>query len=137
MDPPNDRKNVTPEVATPRSRYSEVLCTMIVRICMHRPRPTPKTSRSAESTQNDVVGPSRDSRKRPMAISAEPEIGKILYLPVLPTIVPAAVEATHRPTTIGSVRRPDDVALTPRTYCREVGRNVIAPTMAKPTTRAM
>src|SRR3954451_19533293 len=116
-DPPNDRKNVTPDVATPRSRYSEVLCTMIVRICMHRPSPTPKTKRYRDRSQNDVVGFSRDSSTRPMAISAEPETGKILYLPVLPTIVPAAVEATNRPTTIGSVRRPDEVALTPRTYC--------------------
>jgi hypothetical protein len=91
---------------------------MIVRICMHSPRPTPNTTRSAEKTQNDVVGPSRDSRNRPTAISAEPEIGKILYLPVRPTIVPAAVDATNSPTTIGSVRRPEEVALTPRTYCR-------------------
>ena len=85
---------------------------------MHRPRPTPKTTRSKESTQNDVVGSSRDSSRRPTTISAEPDTGKILYLPVRPTIVPAVVEATNRPTTIGSVRRPDEVALTPRTYCR-------------------
>src|SRR3954464_5823384 len=124
-DPPSDRKNVTPDVATPRSRYSEVLCTMIVRICMHRPRPTPKTTRSRERTQNDVVGFSRDSRRWPTTISAEPETGKILYLPVLPTIVPEAGDATNRPTTIGSVRRPDDVALTPRTYRLYVGGNLL------------
>ncbi len=38
------------------------------------------------------------------------------------------------PTTIGSVRRPDVVAETPLTYCMKVGRNVIAPSIANPTT---
>ena len=43
---------------------------------------------------------------------------------------------TSRPTTIGSVRTPDAVADTPCTYCRYVGRNVIAPSMANPTMKA-
>ena len=54
-----------------------------------------------------------------------------------PTTVPAEIDATRRPATIGSVRSPDDVAETPLTYCRYVGRKVIAPSIAKPTTIAM
>src|SRR5690242_16851716 len=51
-------------------------------------------------------------------------------------MVPAAVDATNSPTTIGRVRNPEDVALTPRTYCKYVGKKVIAPSIANPTTRA-
>lgn len=49
---------------------------------------------------------------------SEPATGNILYSPVLPTITPAISEVTSRPTTIGSVRSPELVALTPFTYCR-------------------
>ena len=34
---------------------------------------------------------------------------------------------------MGSVRRPDSVAETPSTNCMNVGRNVSAPSIAKPT----
>src|SRR3954462_14375807 len=40
------------------------------------------------------------------------------------------------PRTIGSVCSPDSVADDPLTYCREVGRNVIDPSIAKPTMNA-
>ena len=43
---------------------------------------------------------------------------------------------TNRPMTIGRVRTPDAVADTPFTYCRYVGRNVIAPSIANPTMNA-
>src|SRR3954469_15059305 len=48
-------------------------------------------------------------------------------------MVPAPTEATIRPATIGSIRTPDIVALTPSQYCRKVGRNVIVPSRANPT----
>ena len=41
---------------------------------------------------------------------------------------------TNNPSTIGNVRRPDVVAETPSTNCMNVGRNVNAPNIAKPTT---
>ena len=41
-----------------------------------------------------------------------------------------------RPITIGSICSPDSVAVEPRTYCRYVGRNVIAPSIANPTMNA-
>ena len=41
---------------------------------------------------------------------------------------------TSRPSTIGNVRKPDSVAETPSTNCMNVGRNVNAPSIAKPTT---
>ena len=49
------------------------------------------------------------------------------------TTLPALTDATISPSTIGSVRSPDTVALTPWQYCRYVGRNVMQPSSAKPT----
>ena len=46
------------------------------------------------------------------------------------------IDVISSPATIGKVRRPEAVADTPLTYWRCVGRNVIAPSMAKPTTNA-
>ena len=43
---------------------------------------------------------------------------------------------TSNPATSGSVCNPDSVAETPFTYCRYVGRKVIAPSIAKPTMNA-
>src|SRR3954464_8566861 len=119
----SERSPQRSEERDPRRGHAEVA---VLRGALHDDREDlhaqaeahPEDHEVRERTQNDVVGFSRDSSRRPTAIRAEPETGKILYLPVLPTIVPAAVEATNRPTTIGSVRRPDEVALTPRTYCR-------------------
>src|SRR6478609_2452985 len=45
------KKNVTPEVPTPRSLYATVLCTTIVRTCMLIPIPTPSTSIAMASRQ--------------------------------------------------------------------------------------
>ena len=41
-----------------------------------------------------------------------------------------------RPATSGSIRTPELVADTPSTNCKNVGRNVIDPSIAKPTTNA-
>src|SRR5947209_2096601 len=49
-------------------------------------------------------------------------------------MLPLPVEVTNMPTTIGRVRRPEVVAETPLTYCMNVGRKVIAPNIANPTT---
>ncbi len=39
------RKNVTPEVATPRSAKFDVFCTMSTSTCMHSPMPAPRMNR--------------------------------------------------------------------------------------------
>src|SRR3954468_21329377 len=44
------------------------------------------------------------------------------------------MDIASNPTTIGRVCRPDVVADTPSTNCMNVGRNVSAPSIAKPTT---
>ena len=49
------------------------------------------------------------------------------------TTLPALTDATISPSTIGSVRSPDTVALTPWQYCRYVGRKVMQPSSANPT----
>ena len=74
-----------------------------------------------------------DSSTNATAITAVPTTGKILYRPVRPTMTPLLIEVSSRPATIGSVRRPDTVADTPSTNCMNVGRNVSAPSIAKPT----
>ena len=71
----------------------------------------------------------------PTAMIAVPTTGKILYRPVRPTSTPLPIEVISRPATIGRVRRPDTVAETPSTNCMKVGRNVSAPSIAKPTTK--
>src|ERR1700741_2846067 len=44
------RKNVTPEVATPRSSKFDVFCTMRTSTCIDNPIPAPKTIRYADCT---------------------------------------------------------------------------------------
>ncbi len=56
-----------------------------------------------------------------------------MYLPVRPTMLPLPIDVMSIPATIGRVRRPDVVAETPSTNCMKVGRNVSAPSIAKPT----
>ena len=41
---PMERKNVTPEVAAPRSRYCTAFCTTMVSTCITMPRPNPSTN---------------------------------------------------------------------------------------------
>ncbi len=88
------------------------------------------------ATSADVCSFKRDIKNRPTAMISVPATGKILYRPVLPTIVPAAIDVINRPATRGSIRTPELVADTPLTYCKNVGKNVIDPSIAKPTTNA-
>jgi len=71
----------------------------------------------------------------PSAITTPPTIGNGLYFPVRLTVFPARIEVTSSPITIGNVRSPEVVASTPWTYCKNVGRKVIEPSIAKPTTK--
>ena len=48
-------------------------------------------------------------------------------------MLPLPIEVMSIPATIGKVRRPEVVAETPSTNCMNVGRNVSAPSIAKPT----
>ena len=77
------------------------------------------------------VHPRQQTSRR--AITAVPTIGKILYRPVRLDDVPLPMEVNSRPATIGSIRRPDTVAETPSTNCMNVGRKVMAPSIANPT----
>ena len=43
-EPPMERKNVAPEVATPSSLCGTPFCTMITSTCITPPRPMPRTS---------------------------------------------------------------------------------------------
>ncbi|PQM48415.1 hypothetical protein C1Y40_01380 [Mycobacterium talmoniae] len=111
------RKNVTPEVATPKSSKLEVFCTISTSTCMDNPMPAPSTSRYTDCSSAGVAASIRDISTKASAIRAVPATGKILYRPVRPTTVPLPVEVISMPTTIGSVRRPEVVAETPLTYC--------------------
>ena len=72
------RKKVTPDVATPRSRYSTVFCTMIVSTCIDSPMPTPSTSIATDVSRVVECSSSRESSHIPTAITTEPTIGKTL-----------------------------------------------------------
>ena len=74
---PMVRKKVTPDVATPRSRYSTVFWTMIVSTCIDRPIPTPSTSIAPDVWSVVECWSSRESHHIPTAITTEPTIGKI------------------------------------------------------------
>lgn len=111
------RKNVTPDVATPRSSKSDVFCTIRISTCMDSPMPAPRMNRYSDWITAGVDGCIRDISRKANAISAVPVTGKILYRPVRPTMVPLPVEVNSMPTTMGRVRNPDVVAETPSTYC--------------------
>ena len=127
------RKNVTPDVATPRSSKLDVFCTIRMSTCMHMPMPVPRMNKYNDCSRNGVAASIRDSSTNPTIMTAVPTTGKILYRPVRLTRTPLPMEVSSRPATIGSVRRPDSVAETPSTNCMKVGRNVNAPSIAKPT----
>src|SRR3954471_555108 len=127
------RKNVTPDVATPRSVKLAVFCTTSTSTCMHSPIPAPSTNRNTDCCQVGVAASILDSSTNPTAMVAVPATGKILYLPVRPTMFPLPIDVMSIPATIGKVRRPEVVAETPSTNCMNVGRNVSAPSIAKPT----
>lgn len=88
---------------------------------MDRPMPMPSTNMNSELTTMLVCSSIRDNKYSPAPVKTEPRIGKILYLPVLLTSVPLMIDVSSRPTTSGSMRRPDVVAEVPSTYCRNVG----------------
>ncbi len=116
------RKNVTPDVATPRSAKLEVFCTTSTSTCMHSPMPVPRTNRYSDCCQVGVAASIRDSSTNATAMIAVPATGKILYRPVRPTMLPLPIDVMSMPATIGSVRRPDVVAETPSTNCMNVGQ---------------
>src|SRR5882757_10620087 len=102
---------------------------------MLSPMPTPSTNMYTDSRAAPESGSIRDIRNSPTPITAEPATGNHRYLPVLLTTLPLKTEAISSPRTMGSVRTPEIVAESPSTYCRYVGRYVIEPSIAKPTTK--
>lgn len=70
-------------------------------------------------------------------VTAVPATGNTFQRPVRLTICPETVDDSSRPNTIGSMYTPDMVGVTPRTTCKNVGRYVIAPNIAKPMTKLM
>ena len=82
MAAPNElpmvRKNVTPEVATPRSEKLTVFCTISTSTCMHRPIPAPSTNRYSDCRSVEVSGSIRDNSTNASVMMAVPRIGKIL-----------------------------------------------------------
>ena len=130
---PMVRKNVTPDVATPRSAKLEVFWTTRMRTCMHKPMPVPRTKRYSDCCHVGVAASIWESSTNATAMMAVPATGNTLYRPVRPTRLPLPIEVMSMPATIGSVRSPDVVAETPSTNCMNVGRKVSAPSIAKPT----
>ena len=76
-EPPTARKNVTVDVATPRSARGASFWVASTMICIVKPMPTPRMAMySADSHRGESV-PSVDSRYMPMLAMAMPTIGNI------------------------------------------------------------
>ncbi len=69
------RKNVTPDVATPRSAKSEVFCTIRTSTCMHMPIPAPRIRRYSDCSGIGVAAFIRDSSTKPTSMIAVPATG--------------------------------------------------------------
>ena len=121
-DPPIERKNVAPEVATPSSLCGTPFCTMVTSTCMTLPRPRPRMSMKTASSNVGVPTPIRCSRNRPRVIAAVPAIGKIRYLPVREMICPDEMDIARSPTISGSRYSPETVGEMPRTTWKKAGR---------------
>ena len=76
---------------------------------MTRPRPRPKTKKYALISPVELVSSSWCSSSSPTAVTPVPAIGKTFQRPVRLTICPETVEASSRPSTIGSMCTPDMV----------------------------
>jgi len=114
---PMVRKNVTPDVATPRSSKLDVFCHDQHKHLHARP------DTGAEDEQVNRLQQCRCGRvhpghqKKARAITAVPATGKILYRPVRPDQDTAADRRREHPGDHRQVRRPDVVAETPSTNC--------------------
>jgi hypothetical protein len=117
-----ERKNVAPEVATPRSAWLTAFCTAMTSTCIEAPMPTPSTNMDSETASVPVLASSRDSRNSPSVMTAVPAIGKILYRPHLLTSWPVVIEVSSSPAIMGSSRSPDAVGVAPFTICMYCGR---------------
>ncbi len=132
-EPPICWKNIRALVATPMSLSSTLFCAISETICISRPMPRPRTTKSIPVSQRLVVTLSPVSRNMPTAMTAPPTIGNSLYWPVLVVSTPASTEVTAEPTIIGVISRPLTVGLAPCTVCWYSGMNVIAPNSPRPT----
>ena len=72
---PMVRKNVTPEVATPRSSKRAVFCTIRVSTCIEAPMPTPRMSRYSDCNRKGVELSILDSSTSATAMVAVPRTG--------------------------------------------------------------
>ena len=121
-EPPMDRKNVAPEVATPSSLCGTAFCTMMTSTCITPPMPMPRISMYSQSSTAGVPTPMRDSRYRPTAVTADPAIGKNRYLPVREIIWPDPIDTISSPAISGRIWTPDSVGETPLTTWKNTGR---------------
>ena len=104
------RKKLLAAVAVPTSRSGKAFCTTSTRICMDRPRPTPRTARAPQTLHSASSTESVDIRNRPRAMIAEPTIGSVLYRPDRVTWAPARIEVVSMAPIIGIISRPATVA---------------------------
>ena len=109
--PPIWRKKVAELVATPMSLASTAAWTAMVRVCMSWPRPRPTTNIAIARNQNGLSIVMNVSNRKPVAVVAVPDFGKMEYLPVRAMICPEPIEASIRPAISGRVAKPDCVGV--------------------------
>ncbi len=76
--PPSVRRNVTAEVAVPRSAMSTLFCVARTVFWMNRPRPKPTTNSIADRSQPLVPTRMSVSRAMPAVMTPVPAMMKIL-----------------------------------------------------------
>ena len=90
----------------------------MVRVCISWPSPSPTTNIATIRYHSGLSMVMKARIRKPAAVVAVPEMGKIAYLPVRATICPLPIAASISPAIIGRVAKPDSVGLRPVTICR-------------------
>ncbi len=114
MAPPRERKNVTTELAAPRSAGATWFCVARTRFCIIMPMPRPITNMKTAMCQYSVSYRMVPSIPRPAVSRKPPLTNQAFQRPVLVMIWPERVEERKSPAIIGMVMTPDIVGDLPR-----------------------
>ena len=114
IEPPIERKNVTTELAAPRSDCATLFCTASTRFCIEAPSPRPSTLIDAPTYSRLVVASMRESSSRPTTTSVMPPTRNFFHRPYFVISRPLTMLETSSPPTMATDIRPASVGLMPR-----------------------
>src|SRR5690606_4113533 len=131
--PPMLRKNVTTEVATPRSCAGTSFWAASTRFWMSRPTPTPSTAMWRDKSGTLVSASSVPRSSIPATSIAPPATRHAFQRPYFVMSCPATVEETSVPNTIGRLIQPATVGDLPSESWKYWDRKTVLPNIATPT----